>query len=99
MSPRRAVALVAERELREGLRSRAWRASLAIQVVLVAGIAIVSIVTAGDSGPSERDVAVVGPRAERVAAKAREEQGGFGIELTLKRFSDPRAGSGRGQRR
>jgi len=86
VSPRRAVALVAERELREGLRSRAWRASLAIQVVLVAGIAIISIVAAGGDGPSKRDVAVVGPRAERIGVKAREEQRDFGIELTLKRF-------------
>ena len=43
-------------------------------MLIVAGIAIVSIVTAGDDGPSQREVAVVGPQAERVAAKARAEQ-------------------------
>ncbi len=85
MSPRHSVGLVANRELREGLRSRAWRASLAIQVVLVAGLAIVAIVTSGSDGPSKRSVAVVGGEAERIVAKARSEQAGYGIELTVER--------------
>lgn len=85
MSPRRAIGLVAKRELREGLRSRAWRASLAIQVLLVAGIAIVSIVTAGDDGPSRKDLVTVGPRAERIAAEAESAQRSYGIELSVER--------------
>jgi ABC-2 type transport system permease protein len=85
VNPRRSVSLVGRRELREGLRSRAWRASLGIQVVLVAGLAIIAIVTSGSDGPSKRDVAVVGAKSERVVAKARAEQAGYGIELTTER--------------
>jgi ABC-2 type transport system permease protein len=91
MSPRRAISLVAMRELREGVRSRAWRASLAVQVVLVAGIAIVSIVSSGDDGPGKREVAAVGPRAALIVAKARSEQRPYGIELTVERLASPAA--------
>ncbi len=92
MSGRDAVRLVAERELREGLRSRAWRISLAIQVAIVAGIAIVSVLTGGDDGPSGREVAISGPRAAAVAAVAREGQAAFGIELEVERVPSPAAG-------
>lgn len=81
MTSREAITIVAERELREGLRSRAWRISVAIQVAIVAGIAIVAVLTAGDDGPSQRQVAVAGAGAERIEARAREQQGAFGIEL------------------
>ena len=91
MSPRRAIALVARREVVEGVRSRAWRASLAIQVALVVGIAVVSIVTSDDGGPSKRDVAVIGPEAARIAAQARAAEAGYGIELTIERSAGPAA--------
>lgn len=83
------IKLVARREFVEGLRSRAWRVSVAIQVLVVAAIAVISIVTGGGSGPSHRTVAVAGPAAARVEAKARSQQSAYGIELTLKREPSP----------
>lgn len=83
MSRRETIELVARRELAEGLRSRAWRAALLIQVLVVAGIAIVSIVTSGGSDIHTRDLATAGPRATAVAAKARAEAKGYGIKLEV----------------
>lgn len=85
MSGSETIKLVARREFLEGARSRAWRASVAIQVVVVAAIAIVSIVTGGDDGPSHRTVAVAGPQAAAIEAKARAQQSAYGIELTTRR--------------
>ena len=42
MSPHRAVFLTGRREVRERLRSRAFRVGLLVQMLIVAGIAIVS---------------------------------------------------------
>ncbi len=92
MSGRETVRLVAGRELREGMRSRAWRISLAVQVAIVAGIAIVSVLTGGDDGPSKRTVAVSGPAGAAIVATARDDQAAYGIELEVKRVSDHRAG-------
>jgi ABC-2 type transport system permease protein len=87
VSTRDTIRLVARRELGEGLRSRAWRIGVAIQVVLIAGIAIVASVSAGDDGPSKRQIAVAGPVAERIEAAARQQQSAFGIELETSRES------------
>jgi ABC-2 type transport system permease protein len=86
---RETVKLVARRELSEGLRSRAWRASVAIQVAIVAAIAIVSIVTSGGGGPSHRTVAVSGPAAQRVERKASALAAGYGIELAAEPAASP----------
>lgn len=91
MSGREAIRLVARREFSEGVRSRAWRASVAIQVLIVAGIVIVSILTSGDDGPSTRKLAVAGPGPTAIAAKARSEQAGYGIRLEVSRGGSPAA--------
>jgi len=83
VNKRETIELVARRELAEGLRSRAWRAALGIQVLVVAGIAIVSIVTSGDSGIHTRHLATAGPQATAIAAKARTEARGYGIKLEV----------------
>lgn len=85
MNQRETIELVARREFSEGFRSRAWRAALLIQVLVVAGIAIVSIVTAGGSGLHTRHLATAGPRAAAIAAKARGEAKGYGIKLEVER--------------
>jgi ABC-2 type transport system permease protein len=92
MSGRDAVRLVAERELREGMRSRAWRISLAVQVAIVVGIAIVSVLTGGEDGPSKREVAVSGPAGAAILATARDDQAAYGIELEAERVPDHAAG-------
>jgi ABC-2 type transport system permease protein len=83
MNRRDSIELVARRELAEGLRSRAWRAALLIQMLVVAGIAIVSIVTSGGSGAHTRHLATAGPRAAAIAVKARAEAEGYGIKLEV----------------
>jgi ABC-2 type transport system permease protein len=83
VNKRETIELVARRELAEGLRSRAWRAALGIQVLVVAGIAIVSIITSGGSGIHTRHLATAGPRATAIAAKARTEARGYGIKLEV----------------
>jgi ABC-2 type transport system permease protein len=88
MSRRGNVELVGRREVEEGLRSRAWRASVAIQVLIVAAIAIVSVVTSDDDGPSTRKLAVAGPEAQLIEAKARSEQAAYGIRLEVTRAAD-----------
>jgi ABC-2 type transport system permease protein len=91
MRARDSVRLIARREFDEGVGSRAWRASVAIQVLVVAAIVIVSIVASGDDGPSERKLAVAGPQAAAVEAKARAAQGEYGIRLEVERVADARA--------
>jgi ABC-2 type transport system permease protein len=91
MNDRETVKLVARREVAEGFRSRAWRASVAIQVVIVAAIAIISIVTSGGSGPSHRTVAISGPAAAQIEQKASAQAAGYGIELELERAASPAA--------
>jgi ABC-2 type transport system permease protein len=88
---RETIELVARRELTEGLRSRAWRAALGIQILVVAGIAIVSIVTSGGSGINTRHLATAGPRAGAIAAKARAEAKGYGIKLEAEKLGTPAA--------
>jgi ABC-2 type transport system permease protein len=92
VSGRETIRLVAERELREGFRSRAWQISLAIQVAIVAGIAIVSVVTGGSDGPSKHEVAVSGPGAEAIVAKARSQEDAYGIELSVEKVPTQAAG-------
>ncbi|HYC80233.1 MAG TPA: ABC transporter permease [Solirubrobacterales bacterium] len=93
MSEWKTVKLVARREFVEGVRSRAWRASVAIQVLVVAAIAVVSIITGDDDGPSHRTVALAGPQAAAIEAKARAQQAAYGIELTAER--EPSAAAAR----
>jgi ABC-2 type transport system permease protein len=97
MNRRDPIRLVARREIAEGLRSRAWRAALAIQVLVVAAIAIVSIITAGGSGIHTRHLATAGPRAAAVAAKARAEAKGYGIKLEVEAVAGPAAARARVQ--
>lgn len=85
MRTRETVGLVARRELTEGFRSRAWRASVAIQILIVAAIAAFAISGSGDDGPSTRQLAVAGGAASPVAAKAQEEQAEYGIRLEVSR--------------
>jgi ABC-2 type transport system permease protein len=88
---RKTIELVARRELSEGLRSRPWRAAVLIQMLVVAGIAIVSIVTSGGSGIHTRHLATAGPRAAAIGAKARTEAKGYGIKLEVEALGSPAA--------
>jgi ABC-2 type transport system permease protein len=91
MNRREAISLVARREIAEGLRSRAWRAALAVQILVVAAIAIVSIITSGGDGIHTRHLAVAGPKAVAIGDKATEEAKGFGIKLEVEALPTPAA--------
>lgn len=65
MTPRRAVSLTARRELRERLRSRAFRASVALQLAIVLVIVAVSALS-GDDGPQSYEVGVSGAAATQL---------------------------------
>lgn len=81
MSAWRATWLAARREMRERFRSRAFRASLALQV----GILIVLItLSAASDGTKSYDVSVAGASAERVAAAARAAAPAAGVQLELR---------------
>lgn len=90
MTPRRAVMLTTRREFRERIRSRAFRVSLAIQFVLVIGIAMASIITS-DDGPSTLKLGVSGREAAIIGASASERADAFNLRVELKRFADATA--------
>jgi ABC-2 type transport system permease protein len=83
---RRTVRLVARRDLLEGLRSRAVRASLVFQVLLVVGIALVSSLTSGDDGPKTGTVGITGASAQPIVDAARARQRAFNVKLKVRRF-------------
>jgi ABC-2 type transport system permease protein len=83
MSARRAAWLAARREIRERVRSRAFRASLAVQVVILVVLVGISAATGGD-GPKRYDVAVAGAQARTVGAAATARAAAFDVRITLR---------------
>lgn len=88
MNPRRAVFLTGRREVRERLRSRAFRVGLLVQILIVAGIAIVSAVTS-DDGPSTTKLGVSGQGSEVIAVAAKAQGRAFDTRVELTRYADP----------
>ena len=82
MSRRRAVSLVARREVRERLRSRIFVASTAVQVLLVVGIVAIAALTGGD-GPEKVEVGVVGAQARAIGEAARAQEEGLDLRVEL----------------
>ncbi len=90
MTLRRAISLTARRELRERLRSRAFRVGLLIQLLLVLGIAVVSALTS-DDGPKTVTLGVTGPEARAIGASAQDRSAAFALDLELKQLPSPAA--------
>ncbi len=90
MSNRHAIFLTARREVRELLRSRAFRISTAIQLAIVIAIVVISGLTSGDDS-DKFDVGYVGPEAERVVDQAQKRQAAFDAEITSREFGDEEA--------
>jgi ABC-2 type transport system permease protein len=87
---RREVELVAGREVRERLRSKALRVSTGVQVLVVVGALVIANLTGGDGNESAK-LGVVGQEAAAVGAVARERDSAFGLRVTVRRFPDARA--------
>ncbi len=65
MTNRRAISLTARREISERWRSRAFKASVAIQLLVVIAVVVVSAISGGDDGETY-DVGAVGADSERL---------------------------------
>jgi ABC-2 type transport system permease protein len=88
---RRAIHLVARREVRERLRSRAFRVGLAIQLLVIAVVAVIAIATGGDDGPEQVRVATVGAEARAVGETAQAQQRAFDVDVELRQFDSAAA--------
>ena len=82
LSSRRAIRLTALREIRERVRSRAFRASIAIQVLIILAIVVISAVS-GENDEQSYEVGAVGPDAVRIVESlADREIQGITVEET-----------------
>jgi ABC-2 type transport system permease protein len=86
------IRLVAEREIRERLRGRAFRASTAVMLLAVLGIVAFAALL-GDDGPTDATVAVTTGAPTRVAEVAVQGQQAFGLRLDVER--EPSAATAR----
>jgi ABC-2 type transport system permease protein len=82
---------VAKRETRERWRSRAFRVSTAVQLVVVVGAIVIANLTGGGDDTEPAKLGVVGPQAQAVGAAARERAEAFDLRVTVRRVGDPRA--------
>lgn len=85
MSSRHAIFLTGRRELRERLRSRAFRVSTGVQVLLVVGAVVLSGVLGGDD-TTTFDVGVVGPQARAVGKAAQTRQRSIDATVKVRRL-------------
>lgn len=90
MTERRAVILVARRELTERLRGRAWQLSTVVSIILVAVIGILVGVLGGDD--TERyDLGAHGPRSVAIAEAAGAVAPSLDTRVTVRRFDSAAA--------
>jgi ABC-2 type transport system permease protein len=90
---RHEVELVAKREARERLRSRAFRVSTGVQLLIIVGAIVIANLTGGDGGDQSAKLGVVGRQAAVVGAAARERDSAFGLAVTVR--SEPSAAAAR----
>jgi hypothetical protein len=76
--------------VRERLRSRVFRVSTAVQVLLVVGLAVVSI-AAGGGGPDTLRLGVAGADARLVGETARSQARAFDLRVELRPLADESA--------
>jgi len=84
----RAVSLTARREIRERLRSRAFLASVAVQVAIVLAIVVISALTADDG--TTYDVGIESVNAPIV--EILEDEAPTGVSVDVQRVPDPAEG-------
>jgi ABC-2 type transport system permease protein len=88
VSPRRAAWLVARRELRERLRSRAFRVSTLVTLVVVVAVVVISAV-AGGGGTTTYEVAITGSLPREIVDEAGAQAPAF--DATVKERTVPDA--------
>jgi ABC-2 type transport system permease protein len=90
MSPRRAIALVARREITQRTRERSFLVSTAFTLAILAGIVVLpSLLGLGDN---TQKLVVASPQAERVARAAGPEAKRLDVDLEVERVaSEPAA--------
>jgi ABC-2 type transport system permease protein len=91
MSGRRASFLTARREVRERLRSRAFRISTLIQVLAVVAVAVAVSVTGKGSDTTEVDLGRIGGESAAVTADAKRFGEVLDVEFKVRDFDDPEA--------
>jgi ABC-2 type transport system permease protein len=82
--------LVAVRELRERSRSRAFRASLVVMVVVVVGVVLLP--TLLDSGGGTRDIGLTGAVPDQLPRTIEEQSDAVGITARIHRYDSVAAG-------
>jgi ABC-2 type transport system permease protein len=87
MSPRRAAYLVARREVRERLRSKAFRVSTAVTLLVIVAVVVLSSVVGG-GGRTTYDVAVLGGDARSIADVAAAQARGLDARIDVHTVPD-----------
>lgn len=88
MSGGRASYLAARREVRERLRSRAFRISTLIQVLAVTAIAVIVSVTSGGGDTTKVDLGTIGPEGSAITVKAERIGETLDLEFDTKKYPD-----------
>jgi ABC-2 type transport system permease protein len=90
MTERRAILLTARREIRERLRSRAFLASVGLQLVILLAIVVV-IGLVADDATEQFELGTVGERGAAIGNEARAQAAAFDAEVELRAFDDEAA--------
>lgn len=90
MNGGRQVWLVAVREIRERIRSRAFRASLVAMILIVVGVIIVPAML--DTGGSTKDVGLTGSISNELPRAIKEQSDAAGTTARVHRFNSLAAG-------
>lgn len=85
MTGGRAIALVARRELVERLRSRAFRASTGIMLIVIVGVVAFGALT-DDGGPDTVRLGAAGAEGRAIAEAARAGAAGSGVRFEVERL-------------
>lgn len=90
MSGARQIWLVARREMRERIRSRAFRASLVVMILVVAGVIVVPSLL--DSSGDTRGIGLSGSVPAGLANAIRDQATADRISVRVRNFDDPATG-------
>jgi ABC-2 type transport system permease protein len=84
LNKRAEIELVARREGRERLRSRAFRVSTGVQLLVIVGAIAIANLTGGGDSDKSANLGVVGRQAAVVGAAATDRDSAFGLDVTMR---------------